>query len=33
MLRNRFIDFAIEHWFSYYATESGYKGDIGTIEI
>ena len=32
-LWNCFIDFAVEHWFSCCATESGYAGDIGAIEI
>ena len=33
MLRNCFIDFAVEHWFGCCVTESGFAGDIGTIEV
>ena len=33
MLWNCFIDFAIEHWFGCRATEPGFAGDIGAIEI
>ena len=33
MLRNCFLDFAVEHWFGCCATESGFTGDIGTIEV
>ena len=32
-LWNCFIDFAVEHWFGCRATETGYAGDIGAIEI
>ena len=28
-----FIDFAVKHWYGCRATESGYAGDIGAIEI
>ena len=33
MLQNCFIDFAVEHWFGCHATEPGFTGDIGSIEI
>ena len=33
MLRNCFIDFAVEHQFSCCAREPGYAGDTGAIEI
>ena len=33
MLRNCFIDFAIEHWFGCHAAEPSYGGDIAAIEI
>ena len=33
MLRNCFFDFAVEHWFVCRATEPGFAGDIGDIEI
>ena len=33
MLQNCFIDFAVEHWFGCRATEPGYVGHIGAIEI
>ena len=33
MLRNCFIDFAVKHRFGCRATEPGYVGDIGAIEI
>ena len=33
MLRNCFLDFAVEHWFGWCATESGFAGDIGAIEV
>ena len=33
MLRNCFIDFAVEHQFGCCATEPGFTGDIGAIEI
>ena len=33
MLRNCFFDFAAEHWFACRTTESGFTGDIGSIEI
>ena len=33
LLRNDFNDFAFEHRSGCYATESGYAGDIGAIEI
>ena len=33
MSRNSFTDFAVEHRFSCPATEPGFAGDIGTIEI
>ena len=33
MFWNCFSDCAFEHWFSYRATEPGYAGDIGAIEI
>ena len=32
MLRNCFLDFAVEHWFGCRATEPGFAGDIGAIE-
>ena len=36
MLRNCFLDFAVEHWFGWFgccATEPGFAGDIGAIEV
>ena len=33
MLRTCFLDFAVEHWFGCRATEPGFAGDIGAIEI
>ena len=33
MLRNCFLDFAVEHWFGCRATEPRFAGDIGAIEI
>ena len=33
MLQNCFITFAVQHWFGCRATELGFVGDIGTIEI
>ena len=33
MLRNRFFDLAVEHWFGYLTTEPGYAGDMGATEI
>ena len=33
MLRNCFLDFAVEHWFGCHATEPGFAGDIGAIEV
>ena len=33
MLWNRFLDFAVEHWFGCRATEPGFAGDIGAIEV
>ena len=33
MLRNCFLDFAVEHWFGCRATEPGFTGDIGAIEV
>ena len=33
MLRNCFLDFAVEHWFGCRATEPGFAGDIGVIEV
>ena len=33
MLQSHFFDFAVEHWFGCRATEPGFTGDIGTIEI
>ena len=33
MLRNCFLDFAVEHSFGRRATEPGYAGDIGAIEV
>ena len=33
MLRNSFIDFAVEYWFGCHATEPGFTEDIGAIEI
>ena len=32
-LRNCFLDFAVEHWFGCRATEPGFAGDIGAIEV
>ena len=31
--RNCFLDFAVEHWFVCRATEPGFAGDIGAIEV
>ena len=33
MLRNCFLDFAVDHWFGCCTTEPGFAGDIGTIEV
>ena len=33
MPRNCFINFAVEHWFGCHATEPGFAGDIGAVEI
>ena len=33
MLRNCFLDFAVEHWFGCRATEPGFTGVIGAIEV
>ena len=33
MLWNCFPDFAVEHWFGCRATEPGFAGDIGAIEV
>ena len=33
MLRNYFLDFAVEHWFGCRASEPGFVGDIGAIEV
>ena len=33
LLRNCFLDFAVEHWFGCRATEPGFGGEIGTIEV
>ena len=33
MLRNCFLDFAIEHWFGCCTTEPGFAGNIGAIEV
>ena len=33
MLRNCFLDFAVEHWFGCRATEPGFAWDIGAIEV
>ena len=33
MLRNYFLDFAVEHWLGCRATEPGFAGDIGAIEV
>ena len=33
MLRNCFVDFAVEHWFGCRATECGFAGDLGISEI
>ena len=33
MLQNCFIDFAVEHGFRFCATENGFVGDIGAMEI
>ena len=33
MLKNCFLDFAVEHWFGCRATEPGFAGDIGAIEV
>ena len=28
-----FLDFAVEYWFGWHATEPGFAGDIGAIEV
>ena len=33
LLRNCFLDFAVEHWFGCRATEPGFAGGIGTIVV
>ena len=33
MLRNCFLDFAVEHWFGCRSTEPGIAGDLGAIEV
>ena len=33
MLRNCFVNYAVEHWFGCHATKPGYAGDTGIIEI
>ena len=33
ILWNCFLNFAVEHWFSCSATEPGFAGDIGAIEV
>ena len=33
MLWNCFLDFAVEHWFGCCATEPGFAGDLGAIEV
>ena len=33
MLRNCFLYFAVEHCFGCHATEPGFAGDIGAIEV
>ena len=33
MLRNCFLNFAVEHWFGCQATEPGFAGDIGAIWV
>ena len=33
MLRNCLLDFFVEHWFGCRATEPGFAGDIGAIEV
>ena len=33
MLRNSLNDFVFKHWSGCWATEPGYAGDIGAIEI
>ena len=33
MLRNCFLDFAVAHWFGCCATEPGFAGDIGSLEV
>ena len=33
MLRNCFLDFGVEHWFGFRATEPGFTKDIGAIGV
>ena len=33
LLRNCFLDFAVEHWLGCFSTKPGFVGDIGAIEI
>ena len=33
MFRNCFLGLAMEHWFVCVATEPGFAGDIGAIEV
>ena len=33
MLRNCFLDSAVAHWFFCHATEPGFAGDIGAMEV
>ena len=33
MLRNCFLNFAVEHWFGCRTTEPGFAKDIGAIEV
>ena len=33
IILDRFTDFAVERQFNCHATEAGFAGDIGTIEI
>ena len=33
MFRNCFFNFAVEHQFGCHATEPGFAGDIGALEI
>ena len=33
LLRNFFLDFVVEHWFGCRATQPGFAGDIGAIEV